>query len=200
LRKVAITLDRGDLEALSAADALAGLTGHRRQALWHVTGIEAPIALLPATSTPDTPAVLPAPAEGEDIVADYATLGLTLRRHPLALLRPLLERRRLANSAQLADYPHRRLARAAGIVVNRQRPDTAKGVIFITLEDEAGNINVVCWPQVIETHRREILTARLLTLYGVWETDGKASHLIAKRVMDDSALLGNLLTRSRDFH
>ena len=193
-------LDRSDLEALSAADALASLTGHRRQALWHVTGIEEPIALLPATSTPDTPATLPAPAEGEDIVADYATLGLSLRRHPLALLRPLLDRRRLANSTQLASYPHRRLARAAGIVVNRQRPDTAKGVIFITLEDEAGNINVVCWPQVIETHRREILTARLLTVYGVWETDGKVSHLIAKRVVDDTALLGQLLTRSRDFH
>jgi error-prone DNA polymerase len=193
-------LDRGDLEALSAADALASLAGHRRQALWQVAGIEAPIPLLPDTRTPDTPAALPAPAEGEDIVADYATLGLTLRRHPLALLRPLLARRRLANSAQLAGYPHRRLARAAGIVVNRQRPDTAKGVIFITLEDEAGNINVVCWPQVIETHRREILTARLLTVYGVWETDGKVSHLIAKRVVDDSALLGGLLTRSRDFH
>ncbi len=193
-------LDRGDLEALSAADALSGLTGHRRQALWQVTGLEAPIPLLPGTSTPDTQAVLPAPAEGEDIVADYATLGLSLRRHPLALLRPLLDRRRLANSTQLAAYPHRRLARAAGIVVNRQRPDTAKGVIFITLEDETGNINVVCWPQVIETHRREILTARLLTVYGVWETDGKVSHLIAKRVVDDTALLGRLLTRSRDFH
>jgi error-prone DNA polymerase len=193
-------LDRGDLEALSAADALAGLTGHRRQALWEVTGIEAPIALLPTASTPEARADLRAPAEGENIVADYASVGLTLRRHPLALLRPLLDRRRLANSAQLANYPHRRLARAAGIVVGRQRPDTAKGVIFITLEDEAGNINVVCWPQVIEAHRREILTARLLTVYGVWETDGKVSHLIAKRVVDDSALLGRLLTRSRDFH
>ena len=194
------TLDRGDLEALSAADVLASLTGHRRQALWQVAGIEEPLPILPDASTPETPAVLPAPAEGEDIVADYATLGLTLRRHPLALLRPLLDQRRLANSAQLAHYPHRRHARAAGIVVNRQRPDTAKGVIFITLEDEAGNINVVCWPQVIEAQRREILTARLLTVYGVWETDGKVSHLIAKRVVDDTALLGKLLTRSRDFH
>ena len=104
------------------------------------------------------------------------------------------------SSAELAAYPHRRRARAAGIVVGRQRPDTAKGVIFITLEDEAGNINVVCWPQVIEAQRREILSARLLTVYGVWETDGKVSHLIAKRVVDDTALLGNLLTRSRDFH
>ena len=104
------------------------------------------------------------------------------------------------SSAELAAYPHRRRARAAGIVVGRQRPDTAKGVIFITLEDEADNINVVYWPQVIEAQRREILSARLLTVYGVWETDGKVSHLIAKRVVDDTALLGNLLTRSRDFH
>jgi len=193
-------LNRGDLEAVSAADALASLSGHRRQALWQVAGIEAPLPILPDTGTPETPADLPAPAEGEDIVADYASTGLTLRRHPLALLRPLLAKRRLVNSAELATYPHRRLARAAGIVVNRQRPDTAKGVIFMTLEDEAGNINVVCWPQVIEAQRREILTARLLTVYGVWETDGKVSHLIAKRVVDDTALLGKLLTRSRDFH
>ncbi|MBL8385419.1 MAG: error-prone DNA polymerase [Burkholderiales bacterium] len=193
-------LDRGDLEALSAADALASLAGHRRQALWQVAGIEAPLPILPAAATAETPARLAAPSEGEDIVADYATLGLTLRRHPLALLRPLLAARRLASSAELALYPHKRLARAAGIVVNRQRPDTAKGVIFITLEDESGNINVVCWPQVIEAQRREILTARLLTVYGVWKTDGKVSHLIAKRVADDTALLGRLATRSRDFH
>ena len=193
-------LDRGDREALSAADALASLTGHRRQALWQVTGIKAPLPILPNATTPESRAELPAPAEGEDIVADYASAGLTLRCHPLALLRPLLAARRLASSAELAAYPHRRLARAAGIVVGRQRPDTAKGVIFITLEDEAGNINVVCWPQVIEAQRREILSARLLTVYGVWETDGKVSHLIAKRVVDDTVLLGNLLTRSRDFH
>ncbi|MBL8378635.1 MAG: error-prone DNA polymerase [Burkholderiales bacterium] len=193
-------LDRGDREALSAADALATLAGHRRQALWQVAGIEAPLALLPATATPESRATLPAPAEGDEIIADYATTGLTLRRHPLALLRPLLTKRRLANSAELAAYPHKRLARAAGIVVNRQRPETAKGVIFLTLEDETGNINVVCWPHVIERARREILTARLLTVYGVWETDGKVHHLIAKRVVDDTALLGRLATRSRDFH
>ena len=193
-------LDRGDLEALSAADALASLAGHRRQALWQVAGIEAPLPILPDTSTPETAADLPAPAEGEEVVADYASTGLSLRRHPLALLRPLLKQRRLANSAELATYPHRRLARAAGIVVNRQRPDTAKGVIFMTLEDETGNINVVCWPRIVEAQRREILTARLLTVYGVWETDGKVAHLIAKRVVDDTALLGKLLTRSRDFH
>jgi error-prone DNA polymerase len=193
-------LDRGDLEALSAADALASLAGHRRQALWQVGGIVASLPLAPTVPIPETRAILPAPAEGEEIVADYAATGLSLRRHPLALLRPLLARRRLASSAELAGYAHRQIARAAGIVVNRQRPDTAKGVIFITLEDEAGNINVVCWPQLVERQRREILSARLLTVYGQWETDGKVAHLIAKRVVDDTALLGGLSTRSRDFH
>ena len=193
-------LERRDLEALSAADALVTLAGHRRNALWQVTGIEAPLPMLPDAATPETAASLPAPREGEEIVADYATTGLSLRRHPLALLRRQLAQRRLVNSAELAGYAHKRLARAAGIVVNRQRPETAKGVIFLTLEDETGNINVVCWPQVIGRQRREILTARLLTVYGVWETDGKVSHLIAKRVVDDTALLGQLVTRSRDFH
>jgi error-prone DNA polymerase len=132
---------------------------------------------------------------------DYAALSLTLRRHPLALLRPLLKRRRLMSSTELRAYPHGRLARACGIVTGRQRPGTAKGTIFVTLEDETGYVNVVCWASMIEQFRREILTSRLMTVYGVWETDGKVAHLIAKRIVDDTALLGRLETpRSRDFH
>ncbi len=106
------------------------------------------------------------------------------------------------NSKQqrLATYPHRTLTGAAAVAVNRQRLGTDKSAVSISLKDETGNINVVCWPQVIEAQRREILTARLFTVYGVWETDGRVSHLIAKRVVDDTALLGSLLTRSRDFH
>ena len=194
-------LDRADLEALAAADALASLSGHRRRAVWDVIGVEAPIPLTPETATPETAANLAAPSEGEELMQDYAALNLTLRRHPLALLRPLLNERRLYNSAELRTYPHGRLARACGIVTGRQRPGTAKGTIFVTLEDEAGYVNVVCWPSMIEQFRREILLSRLMTVYGVWETDGKVAHLIAKRVVDDTALLGRLETpRSRDFH
>jgi error-prone DNA polymerase len=194
-------LDRSDLEALAAADALASISGHRRRAVWDVIGVEKPIALAPDTATPETAADLAAPSEGEDLMQDYVALSLTLRRHPLALLRPLLQKRRLSSAAELRRYPHGRLARASGIVTGRQRPGTAKGTIFVTLEDETGYINVVCWASMIEQFRREILISRLMTVYGVWETDGKVAHLIAKRVVDDTALLGRLETpRSRDFH
>jgi error-prone DNA polymerase len=194
-------LDRSDLEALAAADALASLSGHRRRAVWDVIGVEAPIPLTPESATPETVADFAAPSEGEELMQDYAALNLTLRRHPLALLRPLLVERRLYSSAELRTYPHGRLARACGIVTGRQRPGTAKGTIFVTLEDEAGYVNVVCWPSMIEQFRREILLSRLMTVYGVWETDGKVAHLIAKRVVDDTALLGRLkISPSRDFH
>jgi error-prone DNA polymerase len=194
-------LDRADLEALAAADALASISGHRRRAVWDVIGVEKPIELSPKAATPETAAALAPPTEGEDLMQDYASLSLTLRRHPLALLRPLLGKRRLSSAAELRHYPHGRLARACGIVTGRQRPGTAKGTIFVTLEDETGYINVVCWASMIEQFRREILASRLMTVYGVWETDGKVAHLIAKRVVDDSALLGRLETpRSRDFH
>ena len=194
-------LDRADLEALAAADALASISGHRRRAVWDVIGVEAPIPLTPEAATPESFANLAPPTENEDLGQDYASLSLTLRRHPLALLRPLLVKRRLYNSAELRTYPHGRLARACGIVTGRQRPGTAKGTIFVTLEDETGYVNVVCWPSMIEQFRREILLSRLMTVYGVWETDGKVAHLIAKRVVDDTALIEWLETpRSRDFH
>jgi len=194
-------LDRGDLEALAAADALAAISGHRRRAVWDVIGVEAPLPLTPDSATPESAAALAPPSEGEDLMQDYATLSLTLRRHPLALLRPLLAKRRLLSSAQLRDFPHGRLARACGLVTGRQRPGTAKGTIFVTLEDETGYINVICWPSLIDQFRREILSSKLMTVYGVWETEGHVAHLIAKRIVDDTALLGRLQPpRSRDFH
>jgi len=194
-------LDRGDLEALAAADALAAISGHRRRAVWDVIGVEAPLPLTPESATPESAAALAPPSEGEDLMQDYATLSLTLRRHPLALLRPLLAKRRLLTSAQLRDFPHGRLARACGLVTGRQRPGTAKGTIFVTLEDETGYINVICWPSLIDQFRREILSSKLMTVYGVWETEGHVAHLIAKRIVDDTALLGRLQPpRSRDFH
>ncbi|MDB5807491.1 MAG: error-prone polymerase [Betaproteobacteria bacterium] len=193
-------LDRSDLEALAAADALASISGHRRRAVWDVIGVEAPIPLTPETATPETRAELAAPTAHEDLQQDYAALSLTLRRHPLTLLRSQLRERRLSSAAELSRYPHGRLARACGIVTGRQRPGTAKGTIFVTLEDETGYVNVVCWPSMIEQFRREILLSRLMTVYGVWETDGKVAHLIAKRVVDDTSLIDWLATpASRDF-
>ena len=191
-------LDRKALECLAAAGALQSLAGHRRNARWLASGVEA----RPAMEAPrdDALPALAAPSEGEDIAADYRSLGLTLGRHPLALLRGELTRMKAMDAATLARLPHGSRARAAGLVTCRQRPDTASGVVFVTLEDESGCVNVVVWRDLIERQRRELLGARLLGVSGVIERDGEVVHLLARRLEDHSRLLGNLEVPSRDFH
>jgi error-prone DNA polymerase len=193
-------LDRRDLRGLAAADALAALSGHRRTAHWQIAGFETAPVLLRDAPIHETDPALPAPTEGESLVADYASLGLTLGRHPLALLRDRLRRKRLATAAEIRAMPHGRFARAAGIVTGRQRPDTASGVVFVTLEDETGHVNVVVWRSLGERQRRELLGSRLMAVHGVVEREGEVVHLVARQLVDESALLGRLLTRSRDFH
>ncbi len=193
-------LDRRDLRNLAAAGALAALAGHRRAAHWEAAGAQARPLLLRDAAIRDRQPALPAPTEGEDIVADYQSLGLTLGRHPLALLRDRLRRLRLASAAELRALPHGRPARAAGIVTGRQRPSTAKGVVFVTLEDETGYINVVVWNDLVERQRRELLGSSLLGVDGVLQKEGEVVHLVAWRLTDYTALLGRLKVESRDFH
>jgi error-prone DNA polymerase len=193
-------LNRHDMNALAAAGALASISGHRRQAMWDVTGIEPRPPVLRDAPIPDPAAQLGPPTEGQDIVADYASLGLTLGRHPVALLRPRLAKLRMVTAAQLRQLPHGKLARAAGIVIGRQRPDTASGVIFVTLEDETGMVNVVVWRDVAERQRRALLGSQLLAVHGTVERQKEVVHLLAGKLVDHSALLGGLVARSRDFH
>ena len=189
-----------DLKLLADANALAALAGHRRMARWQVAGVEATTPLLEAAPVIETVPALAAAGEGENLIIDYASTGLTLGRHPLALLRPRLKQLRLSTAEELRDFPHGRLARAAGIVTGRQRPGTASGVVFVTLEDETGNVNVIVWRDLVERQRRELLGARLLGVYGVLERQGEVVHLVAQRLVDFSELLGRLETTSRDFH
>jgi len=193
-------LDRRDLKCLAAAGAFASLAGHRREAAWRVAGIEPLPPVLRGAPFPEVPPVLRPPTEGEDLVADYASLGLTLGRHPLALLRDDLRRRRMVTAAELKTLPHGRPVRAAGLVTCRQRPDTASGVIFVTLEDETGLVNVVVWRDLAERQRRELLGSGLLAVYGVLERQGEVVHVVAGRLADFSDLLGGLTAPSRDFH
>jgi error-prone DNA polymerase len=194
------SLDRRDLAALADGDALAALAGDRHHAVWDVAGVERLPALLAGDTFAESDPELTAPTEGQDIVADYRRLGLTLRRHPLALLRSHLRARRLMTTAEIMQAPDRKLVRTAGIVIGRQRPDTASGVIFMTLEDETGNTNVVVWRDLQERQRREVLSARLLAVYGRIEREGDVVHVLAGRLVDLTPLLGSLPTRSRDFH
>jgi error-prone DNA polymerase len=193
-------LNRHDLKCLAAAGALEPLAGHRRQAHWAVAGVETGRHILRGVPVAEAPAVFQPPGEGEDLVADYASVGLTLGRHPLALLRSRLSRMRFSTAAELHALPGGRRARAAGIVTGRQRPDTASGAVFVTLEDETGYVNVIVWRDLTERQRRELLGARLMGVEGVLEREGEVLHLVAKRLSDHSALLGRLLTPSRDFH
>ena len=193
-------LNRHDLKRLAAAGALAGLAGHRRGAWWAVAGVETLDNLLREAPVDETPLALPAPGEGEDLLADYASLGLTLGRHPLALLRPRLGRMGCVTAEALRAFRGGRYVHAAGLVTGRQRPGTASGVVFVTLEDETGSVNVIVWRDLAESQRRELLKSRLMGVEGVLEREGNVTHLIARRLFDHSALLGRMKARSRDFH
>ncbi|MGF6444092.1 error-prone DNA polymerase [Paraburkholderia youngii] len=192
-------LDRKDLHALADANALAALAGNRREALWQSVAAVPDKDMLAAAATQDETPELGAPSEAHDIVADYRSLGLTLNRHPLQLLRPQLLANRLMPAATLRTYRDGRLARACGLVTVRQRPGTAKGVVFVTLEDETGNVNVIIWPGLLEKQRKEALGATLLAVYGTWQCQGEVRHLVAQRLVDMSHLLGKLQTTSRNF-
>lgn len=193
-------LDRGDLGALARAGALAALAGHRHRAAWSVAGIEAPLPLLEDAGIREGLPLLRAPTEGRDIVADYRSTGLTLGRHPLALLRERLADDGLVSAAELNAAPHGAWTACAGIVINRQRPGSARGVVFATLEDETGQVNVIVWKAVAEAWRRPLLGSRLLEVAGRVQREGAVVHLVAERMADRSVLLGALDVRSRDFH
>jgi len=192
-------LDARAREALAEAGALQGLTGNRHAARWAMAGIERQLPLL-LDSPEEEPALLPAPGIGEEVAADYRALGLTLGTHPLSLLRPRLQRERVLDSLRLRSLRHGCGVHIAGLVTQRQRPSTAKGTTFVTLEDEHGSINVVVWPDLAVRRRRVLLGARLLAVRGRWERVDGVEHLIARDLSDLSHLLGSLQTHSRDFH
>ncbi len=194
-------LDPQDLQWLARADALAGLAGHRRQQVWLATGQAYPTALLADAPQADDPLALPPAPEGREILLDYASTGLTLRRHPVALLRPRLARRGWHKAAELNHLRDGTTAWACGIVVMRQQPETAKGTIFVTLEDETGSVNVIVWRHVREQYRQALLASRLLAVAGQWQrTPEGVMHLVARRLVDVTTWLGRLGTSSRDFH
>jgi error-prone DNA polymerase len=195
-------LEQHELRQLAAGDALRSLAGHRRQQMWEAAGLRRAPTLLRGAPVHESPLHLPTAPEGEEIVADYQSTGLTLRRHPLSLLRPLLVRRRPLTAEALREVPHGRYVRHIGLVTLRQRPGTAHGTLFISLEDETGVVQAICWPSVFERFRRVLLEARLLQLQGQWQREGEVANLIVGHAEDLTSLLGRLAgaARSRDFH
>ncbi len=195
----AAALDKRDLQLLAAADALRSLSGHRRQQVWEAAALRAVPHFLREAPIYEEALDLPPAAEGEEVVFDYAAIGLTLRSHPLALLRTQLVKRRLLTSAQLSALPDGRLVRTCGLVTLRQQPETANGTMFVSLEDETGVLQVICWRKFREKHRQVLLSSRLLEVHGVWQSANGVCSLVAGHVQDITHLLGDLSTTSRDF-
>lgn len=193
-------LRRDELEALAAAGALAGLAGHRHRAYWSVAGYLPPLPAAPVDDDSAAVPLLAAPTEGQDIVADYGALGLTLGRHPVALLRERLTGCGILSAGELAQCTPGSAVRVAGIVITRQRPDSASGVTFVTLEDESGHVNVVVWRQLGERQRRALVGSRLLEVRGELQRESGVTHVIARQLVDRSRWLGQLTVESRDFH
>ncbi len=204
LRKRA-ALDRRDMEALVDADALASLSGHRHQARWQVMALEPERPLLAYEKQASAEELndevsLVAPAVSESVIADYRSTGLSLRAHPLALLRDQQPFARCKRQQDLEVLGDGRFVRIAGLVTCRQRPGTASGVLFLTLEDETGNNNVVVWPSVQQNFRQALMKGRLLLVKGILQKRDGVTHIVAGALFDHSSALDGLGVKSRDFH
>jgi len=193
-------LDRSARNALARADALKGLAGHRHNAQWHIAAAHVHDDLFAGIEPPEEKLDLPRPNEGTDIVADYASTGLTLRRHPMALLRARLARQGVLDARRFDERADGQPVHVAGLVTIRQRPGSAKGTTFVTIEDEIGHVNVVVHRALMQQYRTTVTRARLLRVIGVMQRKDTVTHCVARQLIDDSALLGELTIRSRDFH
>lgn len=195
------SLEGHEMSLLAAANALTSLSGHRRQQVWDASALKSAPPLLRAAPIVEDMVELAAAPEGEEIVWDCAALGLTLRRHPLALLRASLARRGLATAAELRDLPDGCKVKYCGIVTLRQQPQTAHGTVFVSLEDETGTVQVICWKSIREKQRQFLLESRQLVVFGRWQCEGDVRNLVAERLGELTPLLGRLgkSAWSRDF-
>lgn len=191
-------LNRFERERLADAGALRVLSGHRHRARWESSGIERNLPLLDAV--PEERTTLRPPSLAENVFADYATHGLSLTGHPLGLIRKNLQSRRVRRARDLEETRNGAWLRHAGLVTVRQRPQTASGITFVTLEDETGQVNVIVRPKVAEACRQALLDAVLLAVDGQWQSIDGVRHLVASRLHDFSNLLPSLGSVSRDFH
>ncbi len=193
-------LNRRELGVLATSGALRVLSGDRHRARWAVTGAEKPMPLFQSIERYEAVPLLKKPTEGQNIVADYKSTGLTLERHPMCLLRQHLDRYHYAAAGQLPTKNTGQRINVAGLVITKQRPGTASGVTFVTLEDETGQINLIVWKSIAEEYRSILLNARLLGVSGELQIEGKVIHVIATRLFDHTEMLGGLSVHSRDFH
>ena len=209
------------LETLARADAMGSMGLKRREALWAVRGLpSAPLPLFAAMGAEErdgeAEVVLPEMPLGAEVIEDYSTLHLSLKCHPMALLREGFAWQKAVPAARLAGIPHGSRVATAGLVLVRQRPGSANGVIFMTLEDETSVANIIVWPNIYERFRRTVLTSRLALVSGTLQREGIVIHVVAERLVDCSDRLAWLMEQdgispdatgrqptafsSRDFH
>lgn len=199
------TLNNNDLDSLASADALQSITGNRYQARWKTTALMPHVELLDKSETGQENLVMHGPSLQENIMDDYTAIGLTLRTHPMATLRQEHPFNRCKRFADLINLTHKGFVRIAGLVTGKQRPGTATGVLFLSLEDETGTSNVVIWATTQERFRHQILTGKLLIIKGTVEIlkENVATpvvHIIAGHIEDVTHKLTGLAIKSRDFH
>lgn len=193
-------LSQRSLQRLAGAGALSSLSAHRHDASWRALGVEQLPGVLEDLSAAEQPTALPTPSERDDLLADYRHLGLTTGRHPLALLRPALARRGYSSSLDLQRLPDGTRVRVSGLVTHMQQPATASGVVFASLEDEGGILNIILWPSVFDAQRRCALQSSLLVVAGTLQRRDRVAHVVAERLHDGSHWLSRMPRRSRDFH
>jgi error-prone DNA polymerase len=193
-------LNRFEQARLADADALRSLSGDRHRARWDVEALAAPTAVFGQARIAEEAVRLTQPSLFDEVATDYARIGLSLKAHPISLVRQPLRARRVLSAAEVAQRPHDARVRVAGLVTVRQRPGTASGVTFVTLEDETGVVNLVVWLRIAEAQRRVLLESRLLAVDGRVQRANGVQHVVAERLHNYNALLGDLATRSRDFH
>jgi error-prone DNA polymerase len=198
-------LNKRDMEALADADALVSMSGHRHQSQWQIMALEQAKPLLQGEQAEpgsyfDDGVQLPVPSVAEEVLADYRATGLTLRPHPMSLLRSRPPFNRCKRHTDLPALGNNRFVRIAGLVTCRQRPGSASGVLFLTLEDETGNSNIVVWQRTQQQFRHPLMTAQLLLINGTLETRDNVIHIIAGALYDYTHELQTLRVSSRDFH
>jgi len=189
------------LERIAEADGFLRLGLDRRQALWEIRGLaDSRLPLFAAADEAAEPGVaLPPMPQGGEVVEDYRSVGLSLRRHPVAFLRDELARERILPCAALADLRDGARATVAGVILVRQRPGSASGVLFITIEDETGHANLIVWPSVFERQRRLVMSASMLGCRGKVQKEGEVIHVIADHLTDFSPLLASVGARGEEF-
>jgi len=200
--RIRTELSTSELETLASAHAFRALTDNRFDSFWQLGDQESQLPLFQQSVQTDQEFKPRIPQLGETLVADYRTTGLSLEAHPMSLLRTQSEFQTCRRSSELKRLPRHPDLRiwVAGLVATRQRPGSASGVVFITLEDEEGQINCLVWPSLVETFRHQILASRLLKVRGKVQESHGVIHIIADTLQDASAWLGELTPSSRDFH